>query len=242
MTPGLSKLRRMRLTQPDAAVRALEHRSPIDPSEPLALLQPGANLLVRHGRGANVGPLYARQSLQQRLEAAAAYLPEGFALVVLDAWRSKEAQRALYKRLARQIDGTDPRLYAFDPDQSDTDLPYPSEDAPHVTGGAVDVGLLGPDGAPWPMGTDVDDMTAAAATNALEDAFADVPNGAEAVLGRRLLFWAMHAGGFSNYPREYWHYDFGNAFWRFFGHLGAGAVFREVELPRGAVGHRAPDT
>lgn len=35
----------------------------------------------------------------------------------------------------------------------------------------------------------------------------------EAMRNRRLLYWAMQAEGFANFPLEWWHYDFGNQSW-----------------------------
>jgi D-alanyl-D-alanine dipeptidase len=30
------------------------------------------------------------------------------------------------------------------------------------------------------------------------------------LLNRRLLYWTMREAGFTNYPYEYWHYDYGD--------------------------------
>ena len=172
-----------------------------------------------------------RQPLIDRLERAAAGLPRGFKLLVLDGWRSEDLQRAVYIRISLNAQAAgnrcDPSTYAFDMDREGVAMPYPTEDAPHRTGGAVDVALLGPDGRDWPMGTLFDETSRDSATRALEDNpdFADCP----ALIGRRVLYHAMVAAGFVNYPMEWWHFDYGNAFWRFFGHLPPGPVFRTLK-------------
>ena len=57
------------------------------------------------------------------------------------------------------------------------------------------------------MGTAFDAFTPLAATAALEGE--DCPVAAN----RRLLYTAMTAVGFTNYPEEWWHYDYGDLFW-----------------------------
>jgi len=39
----------------------------------------------------------------------------------------------------------------------------------------------------------------------------------------------MTSAGFTNYPEEWWHFDFGNSFWRFYGLLKDGPVFRTIQ-------------
>jgi D-alanyl-D-alanine dipeptidase len=40
-----------------------------------------------------------------------------------------------------------------------------------------------------------------------------LPIETEILNNRRLLFHAMTNAGFSNYPFEWWHFDYGNQFW-----------------------------
>jgi D-alanyl-D-alanine dipeptidase len=53
----------------------------------------------------------------------------------------------------------------------------------------------------------------------------------QARVGRSMLVGAMTSCGFTNYPAEWWHFDFGNAFWRHFGGHGPGPVYGIVESP-----------
>lgn len=81
------------------------------------------------------------------------------------------------------------------------------------------------------MGTAFDDPMAASATKALEGAAPTNDAQREAQLARRLLVASMTGAGFTNYPEEWWHWDFGNAFWRHYGGLEPGPVFRTVVDP-----------
>jgi D-alanyl-D-alanine dipeptidase len=200
--------------------------SPIDPSDPLIPLDPAPGLELRpvyslnHLAGSD-GVLRVRTEVALRLRRAAELLPDGISLVVLDAWRSAELQRSLYAQIK------DPK-YAFDLDVSPSAVSYPTEDAPHRTGGAVDVTLADRLGAPWPMGGDFDEPSDRSRTAALESINPQGAAGRAALLGRRLLYHVMITAGFSNYDQEWWHYDFGNAFWRHFGKLPQGPIYRTV--------------
>ena len=204
-----------------------------DPQEPMlripttSRVRPMATLLHRGIPGAT-RDLWVRKSVLDRLLVAASLLPEGFCLIVHDAWRSTVAQRALSEeanRLAAEL-GLDGETFAFNPDNPSGSLGYPTDDPPHRTGGAVDVMLGTADGHEWPMAVPFDGISALTSTAALEARPDADPH---ALLGRRLLYSVLTRAGFTNYPAEFWHYDFGNAFWRHFGSLGAGPMYRSIE-------------
>jgi len=64
-------------------------------------------------------------------------------------------------------------------------------------------------GLPLDMGTDFDSFEIMAQTAY----FKRVQGGEEVHQNRRLLYIVMTQAGFTNYPEEWWHYDFGNQFW-----------------------------
>lgn len=84
--------------------------------------------------------------------------------------------------------------------------PYDQPAPPgHCTGGAVDVALLGPDGAPL-------DVTAP--TKGWEAAYTWSDKlSPEAKRNRMIMVEAMLAAGFSNCREEYWHYSWGDSAW-----------------------------
>jgi D-alanyl-D-alanine dipeptidase len=211
-----------------------------DPGEPLVLATSGDNVLVvpiYHVRGIAgfSREVWLRAGTWERLRRAARALPASTTLVLLDGWRSEAMQRAAFAYVnARTPPGFDAGNYAFDATTT-VGREFPTADAPHRTGGAVDVALLGPDGRAWPMGTDFDAVSEWTATWALhvaaERGDTRAPGGDAARAGRRTLHRAMTSAGFTNYPAEWWHYDWGSAFWRHFGGT-AGPVYRTVERLR----------
>lgn len=202
--------------------------SRIDTNEPLTPLSDSRNVRVSPyyqalGIDGATRLIQVRLSVAKRLEMAAANLPHGFSLVILDGWRSERLQRSIHAYFRSTMDSsTDPGKYAFDLDGG-TRPDFPTDDAPHRTGGAVDVCIACLDGSVWPMGSDFDEPTDRSRTAAFEDA------DSVARLGRRMLHFVMLSAGFTNYPEEWWHYDYGNAFWRHYGRLSDDvAVYRTI--------------
>lgn len=178
-------------------------------------------------------PAYARQGLAgaqheclvrvevgRRLQRAARSLPDGLCLVVLDAWRPWRVQTQLFETY-REV------LRRRHPEYSDDELlertrefvSLPSTDpaspSPHLTGGAVDVTLCGPDGVWLDMGTAFDATVPASHTAYFEPGQAGdgQPDADLFRLRRRILFHAMRQAGFTNLPTEWWHFDYGNQLW-----------------------------
>jgi D-alanyl-D-alanine dipeptidase len=135
-------------------------------------------------------PIYSRPACYlnpeaaERLRAAAALAaPHGLRLKIFDAFRPTEAQWRLWR--ARP----DPEFVAD-----------PRRGSPHSRGAAVDLTLVGGDGAALDMGTGFDDFTPSshhAATTV----------GLAAQRNRLLLLGLMTAAGWDFYGREWWHYQ-----------------------------------
>jgi len=138
-------------------------------------------------------PLYDPHfSARLRPEAAAALVrataflePAGYRLVVWDAYRPPEVQ-----------------LYLLDAQPSARDT-YVLTDSNHCQGLAVDVTLMSSQGAVLDMGTDHDEFSSRAHINATGLT-------AEQQGNRKTLMDAMVTAGFSQWPYEWWHYDFAN--------------------------------
>ncbi|MEW6583620.1 MAG: M15 family metallopeptidase [Actinomycetota bacterium] len=155
---------------------------------------------------------WVRQGVADRLVRAADALPAGLSLVVWDGHRSLETQGALWDAFVSELivmhadwpaDAIEEEAarYVTPPSHS------PMSPPPHLTGGAVDVTLAGPDGRELDLGTPFDAFVPEAAARALEGV--DVP----ARDLRRVLFWAMAGQGFTSYVEEWWHFDYGDQFW-----------------------------
>jgi D-alanyl-D-alanine dipeptidase len=137
-----------------------------------------------------------RAEVLKRLKEANSLLPDGFSLIVLDAYRTiseQEALRAHYSQ-SGSIEGYVAGVSA--------DLPRP----PHVTGGAVDI-TLGYKGQPLALGTDYDSFMPAAHYDAFESEDTPVRR------LRRALAAALTKAGFVGYPLEWWHWSYGDDWW-----------------------------
>ncbi|MEJ8545539.1 M15 family metallopeptidase [Brevibacillus borstelensis] len=172
-------------------------------------------MYYKQGYDGTTPEAYLRKSAALRLMQAAERLPDGYRLVVFDGWRSYQVQSSLYERFKQTLleqgweDGEALRaeLSKFVAVPS-TDVQRPS---PHLSGGAVDLTIEGPDG--WlDMGTDFDDFSERAATRFYENA---APNEKAQTIrdNRRLLYHLMTEAGFVNYPKEWWHYEYGTISW-----------------------------
>jgi D-alanyl-D-alanine dipeptidase len=159
---------------------------------------------------------YLRVSAAKRLVQAAEQLPDGYRLVVLDGWRSYQVQKSLYERFRQNLlaQGWE-EGQALSAELSKY-VAFPREDVqkptPHLSGGAVDVTIEGPNG--WlEMGTEFDDFSELAATRFYEEMTSDSERERLIRDNRRLLYHLMTDAGFVNYPKEWWHYEFGTLTW-----------------------------
>lgn len=155
-----------------------------------------------------------RQKATEALIQAAHLLPEGLKLVVFDAHRPLPVQKSLFDTqvaaLKREHPGwSQERLE----EESQRYVSIPSSDpakpSPHSTGGAVDLTILGENGRSPKMGTSFDHFGIEAQTAH----FKNSPMDEEIHTNRRLLYTVMTLAGFTNYPEEWWHFDYGNQFW-----------------------------
>jgi zinc D-Ala-D-Ala dipeptidase len=181
--------------------------------EPLIDLRDAGDLEV-DGRQADPDGAYAhvRTGTLARLRTAQDSLPPGYRLVVVEGYRPVQLQRRYFDdyltSLADQhVDWSMTRLV-----EEASRYISPPDVAPHVTGGAVDVTLRGPDGRLCWMGTelnaspeDSDDACYTGAENISADSRAN----------RDILGLALSAAGFVNYPTEWWHWSTGDRYWAF---------------------------
>lgn len=165
---------------------------------------------------------YARKGVMEKLREAESRLPSGLRLLVWDAWRPVRVQEQLYWKRFNTVkesnsDLSDQEIHALTVKY----VTYPSLDSSrpafHFTGGAVDVTLTDAQGKVIPMGTDYDHFGEEARTDyfekKLQGGLGLRPEEILFMENRRLLFDTMRAVGFTNYPEEWWHYDYGNQIW-----------------------------
>lgn len=167
--------------------------------------------------------LYARVSVAKRLcEANESLRAVDIEVYVYDAYRSIACQRSLWKFFSEKYRTDHPNASERDVDEfTRTFVSDPrgfvADDAAthplHSTGGAIDVTLRRRStGELLDMGTHFDDPSERSTTYFFERELgaghirADDPR----LAARRMLYGSMTRAGFTNYPYEFWHYDFGN--------------------------------
>lgn len=164
-----------------------------------------------------INAVYLRESAAELLIKAADRLPQGTNFLIYDGWRPLAVQEALYRKYEQHFRQLKPELneeelaryvsqFVSKPSVS------PDKPSPHLTGGSVDLSLINADGVELDMGTSFDDFTERSETAYYEDG---VLSEADKVCrdNRRLLHYALTDVGFSNYYKEWWHFDYGNQFW-----------------------------
>lgn len=175
------------------------------------------NIYCKNGIKGATDRCMARLSVAKKLEQAIDLLPDNITFKVYDAWRPLQVQKELYQSYYEVIqsqhkDWSVPKIqkeivkFVSRPDCT------PQCPVVHSTGGAIDLTLSFKDtGKSLDMGTEFDDFTFLSYTNSFEGS-----DNEEAKRNRRLLYWTMTEAGFTNLPSEWWHYDYGDAFWAYY--------------------------
>lgn len=164
------------------------------------------------------GVVTVRRGVAERLEQADRHLPSGFRLAVAEGFRSEAAQRGLYEDYERDVRRRWPE-WTSARTRSEVTLyvAYPDSYAPHRSGGAVDVLLLGTEGRPVDLGTDLD-ATPLESEGRCYTASTDLTPAQRSA--RDLLCRVMTSAGFANYPSEWWHWSYGDRYWAAVGRQG----------------------
>ena len=148
-----------------------------------------------------------RQGVIERLKLAESKLPSGISIKILSGFRPLSEQKKLWnaeiKKLKKQFPaaGADElkrraRARVADPEGGG---------GGHQTGGAIDVTLVDARGRELDMGGGYLKFDVRTPTKAINNS------------NRKILRRAMIAAGFINYPREWWHYSYGDKIWAAYG-------------------------
>lgn len=164
--------------------------------------------------------LLARESVVRMLvQAHRGLAPYGLGLYVLDAYRPVETQRGIWNFFRARIAASDPAASAAAIDaETKRYVSHPGSAGDsvgplHASGGAVDLWLIDlKTGEPLEFGAGFDEMNAVCQTDHFERLLAAGQVAADdpPLCNRRILYWSMREVGFTNYPYEYWHYDYGD--------------------------------
>jgi len=159
----------------------------------------------------SIDKCFVRETVAIKLKKIIDKLPSSYHLLIFDAWRPIKLQEYLFQRYRKKH----PNLNEKEVSKFISNPYYANKfPPPHYTGGAIDVALL-KNGILLEMKNSADkDFSEISETNYynklernLTKEETDYKN------NRDFLCEIMNAVGFSNYEKEYWHFDYGNQFW-----------------------------
>lgn len=164
---------------------------------------------------------YVREGLARLLSKAAKEMPAGWQFVIYDGWRPIKVQQSLYNSYYKMLvlkypDKQPSELRALASKYVSLPSDDPDKPSPHNTGGAIDLGIRNEREHDLDMGSRFDDFGTRSRTDYFElEAQKGVaaPEDRMCLENRRILYSLMIDVGFTNYPEEWWHYDYGNQFW-----------------------------
>lgn len=151
---------------------------------------------------------FLRETVARMLNKAQEGLPAGHRLTVGTCLRTDAMQREIRETCLREMTEKHPDWSRATLHRMLNRLVAPPDDispAPHTTGGAVDVGMCGPDGEPLDFRSPADDWEGAPTYyHKLSDTARN---------NRLLLIGAMESAGLTNYVGEWWHWSWGDQGW-----------------------------
>jgi len=167
-----------------------------------------------------IGECYVRETVAELLIKASNSLPKGYKFLIHDTWRPLEIQKELFDYHLEEIRKDNPETSEQQLiEMTECYCALPSYDntkpSPHNTGGAMDLTIVDETGKEL-------QMEAAPYTEESSTRFYEKKEDrGEKLLSkelvyrdnRRLLYNILVKEGFSNYPYEWWHFDYGNQFW-----------------------------
>ena len=155
---------------------------------------------------------HVRHGLAERLTAAAAMLPRGLRLHVVEGYRPAALQHTYFEAYRQQLLARIPTLTSDESHRLASRFVAPLDVAAHTSGAAVDITLVDLAGEGLDMGTPID-ATPEASDGACY--FGARRISAAARTNRDLLATCLAGAGLVNYPTEWWHWSYGDRYWAF---------------------------
>ncbi|MFE7245498.1 M15 family metallopeptidase [Streptomyces sp. NPDC057580] len=149
---------------------------------------------------------YLREGVLERLVKAQELLPQGLRLLFVEGYRPPSLQRECFEEYAGQLRAAQPDWSAEQAHSAASRYVSP----PDIAGAAVDLTLADADGRELDLGTrmNADPEESAGAC------YTDAPGiSEEARANRGLLGSVLTAAGLVNYPKEWWHWSYGDRYW-----------------------------
>jgi D-alanyl-D-alanine dipeptidase len=154
------------------------------------------------------GKAYVRKTVAEKLCEAQKLLPDGMMFVIRDAWRPSYIQKAHFKFLTKYFTKKHPswsELKISKEVEKYVNNKKGKYASGHMAGGAVDI-RLAKNGRMIPMKS----KGLAYQENA-KSLQKKLP--VHIQKNREIMFNALKKAGFSNNPREYWHWSYGDIYW-----------------------------
>lgn len=175
--------------------------------EPLVEIEGKGNVILLSGNK-HLLP-YLRKQVVDMLFTAVDYIPAGYKLLVVTAYRPRSMQIKMWYRRLFQLAIRYPFKALFQPFAFRTmtsKYTAPPGGSSHQCGAAVDVKLVDLQGNLIDMGTTQKEFGEICHT-----AYPHITD--EQKKNREILYDVMTKAGFVNYPREWWHYSYGDKVW-----------------------------
>lgn len=153
-------------------------------------------------------PAYLRKSVAEMVCRASSFLPEEMTFIVGDTWRSRNVQKQIYESFVKRFAIKNPH---WTKDQIAKEVnkyvaPFSGKyTSGHMAGASVDL-YLAKNGKRVPMKSSKLSFQENSKSNQSK-----LP--AYIKRNRKIMFEALKKAGLSNYPREYWHWSYGDILW-----------------------------
>lgn len=187
--------------EPLKALRAVPIRDAGEPLVDLREFSPG--VILRPG----CLP-FLRETVAQKVNQVQERLPDGHILTIGTCLRTLEMQRGIRENVTKDMAEKHPEWPAATLARMLNRMVAPPDDPsppPHTTGGALDVGIQGPDGQALDFGAG-DSFWGTAPTYCGK--LSDIARS-----NRLLLIETMESTGLTNYVGEWWHWSYGDQGW-----------------------------
>ncbi len=179
----------------------------IENNEPLVEIPEKGNIILQSDNRYLLP--YLRTQVSDMLFIAASYLPLEYKLLVVTAYRPRSIQRRMWYRRLVHLAIRYPFKALFQPfafRAMASKYTAPPGGSSHQCGAAVDVKLIDLQGNLIDMGIDQKEFGETCHT-----AYPHITD--KQKKNREILYDAMTKAGFINYPREWWHYSYGDKVW-----------------------------
>ena len=164
---------------------------------------------------------FVRKGLVERIEHVQSKLPSGQFLRLYEGYRTPKVQDMIFQRQLKIVVETNPEWSPKRCHDEASKLAAPlatfegeANIPPHSTGGAVDLEIVDTKGDVIEFGMEVKDMSYVV-PELCATGFNDISQ--EATDNRAILLEACESAEFVNYPREWWHFSYGDRYWAYVG-------------------------